>query len=167
MPDLPWLETVEAMRDAGWLDLTNQSADTALDLPTGTQRLSLIGVDDPHIKRDRMPSPAAGWSDPRAVRLGVTHAPYKRVLDSLVDEGVDVIVGGHTHGGQIRLPKVGAIVTNTDISRKYSRGLYDWTSRNAGHDAKLHVSAGLGTSPFAPVRLFCRPEVSLLRVCPV
>lgn len=166
IPDLPWLETVQAMSKAGWLDLTNQSADTSLALSSGTQPLSLIGVDDPHIKRDRMPNPSPGWSHPLTVRLGVSHAPYRRVLDSLALQGTDVILSGHTHGGQIRLPKMGAIVTNTDISRKYSRGLYDWVSTPGDTSTKLHVSAGLGTSPFAPVRLFCRPEVSLLRVCP-
>lgn len=165
VPDLPWLETVETMRDAGWLDLTNQSADTTIDLQGGLQPLSLVGVDDPHIKRDRMPSPAPNWAGPSTVRLGVTHAPYRRVLDQLANEGADLVLAGHTHGGQIRLPGVGAIVTNTDIPRRHSRGISDWQPNNSQTSTKLHVSAGLGTSPYAPVRLFCRPEVSLLRVC--
>lgn len=167
IPDLPWLETVEEMRAAGWLDLTNQSADTKLSLSGGKQALSLVGVDDPHIKRDRMPLPAPDWADPSTVRLGITHAPYRRVLDSFADQGADLILGGHTHGGQVRLPGLGAIVTNTDISRRYSRGVFDWEPKGSLNATKLHVSAGLGTSPYAPVRLFCRPEVSLLRVCPL
>ena len=165
-PDLPWLETVNAMTGAGWIDLTNQAG--SLHVPTGDsdQTVALIGVDDPHIKRDRPTAPNADWWEPSSLRIGVTHAPYRRVLDNFTGLDSDLIMAGHTHGGQIRLPVYGAIVTNTDIPRRHSRGLTHWTTSTPPASSSLHVSAGLGTSRYAPVRLFCRPEVSLLRVCP-
>jgi predicted MPP superfamily phosphohydrolase len=101
--------------------------------------------------------PADGDAD---VRLAVTHAPYLRVLDAFTRDGYDLVLAGHTHGGQVRLPGVGALVTNCDLPREQVRGLSRWGS------SWLHVSAGLGTSKYAPFRFACRPEASLLQVVP-
>jgi predicted MPP superfamily phosphohydrolase len=167
IPDLPWRAFVADLDAAGWADLSNRAA--TLDIATqggdGVQRVSLIGVDDPHLGRDRLPAPDASWTDPRALRLAVTHAPYVRVVDAFTHRHPDVIVAGHTHGGQIALPFLGAIVTNCDLPRRFARGLHMWT---AGDDAALlQVSAGLGTSPFAPVRVAARPEVTVIHLMPV
>ena len=101
-----------------------------------------------------------GWHDdlsgPEAVAIGVTHAPYRRVLDSFVNYGAEVIFAGHTHGGQVRIPGVPALVTNCDIPREQASGLSVW--HHARHAAFLNVSAGLGTSVYAPVRFACPPE---------
>ena len=86
----------------------------------------------------------------------MTHAPYLRVLDAMAADGADLVLAGHTHGGQLCVPGVGALVTNCDLPRKQAKGL-------SAHDGSvLHVSAGLGTSPYAPVRFACRPEATLL-----
>ncbi len=166
-PDLPWFEVVNAMTESGWLDLTNQSATVNVPVGSGQNNatVALIGVDDPHIKRDRFPAVGEHWRDPGVLRLALSHSPYRRVLDQFTRDGADLILTGHTHGGQVRLPLFGAIVNNTDIPRRYSRGLYKW--RFNSEESWLNISAGLGTSQQAPVRLFCRPEVSILRVCPV
>lgn len=92
------------------------------------------------------------------LRLGVVHAPYRRALDALADRGRDLILAGHTHGGQVRVPGLGALVTNCDLPRGQARGL----SRH--RSAWLHVSAGLGHSMYAPVRFACRPEATILDV---
>jgi uncharacterized protein len=160
---LPTDELVAGFREAGWIDLTNARAD--LDV-VGT-RLHFVGVDDPHMNRDRYPAPAASAEDDdaRRVLLGVTHAPYRRVLDAMTAEGAALVIAGHTHGGQLRLPGVGALVTNCDLPRRQARGVSRWTVRTPDGDerrAGLHVSAGLGTSPYTPVRFACRPEASLL-----
>ena len=94
------------------------------------------------------------------VAVGVTHAPYLRVLDAMTADGHDLILAGHTHGGQLCIPGIGALVTNCDLDPDRVKGLS--THRAAGHTAWLHVSAGLGTSPFAPVRFACPPEATLL-----
>ncbi|MDO5719612.1 MAG: metallophosphoesterase [Actinomycetaceae bacterium] len=160
IPDLPWLALVERFTEAGWIDLSNQVEVCEIPTACGPQRIGCIGVDDPHIKRDHVPEPPDNWGDPNILRLGVTHAPYQRVLNDFVSLGVNAIFAGHTHGGQLRVPGYGAIVTNCDIPREYASGLHTWGF--GGLSAALHVSAGLGTSPFAPVRFACRPEASLI-----
>ncbi|WP_242491796.1 metallophosphoesterase [Actinomyces minihominis] len=167
-PDLPWVEMVNAMTEAGWIDLDNQAGTLHLQNgPEGEEStVALVGVDDPHIKRDRPTPPNRDWWEASSLRVGVMHAPYRRVLDRFANLDADLILAGHTHGGQIRIPLIGAIVTNSDISRRYSRGLHRWFPSGHGTPSFLHVSAGLGTSRYAPIRLFCRPEVSLLRFCP-
>jgi predicted MPP superfamily phosphohydrolase len=55
------------------------------------------------------------------------------------------------------LPFYGALVTNCDLDRTRAKGASQWGAHTA-----LHVSAGIGTSPFAPLRFCCRPEATLL-----
>lgn len=148
--ELPWHDLQRGLVDAGWHDLTNARTVVAVD----GLRLAFRGVDDPHLRLDRLPL-VAGVAD-ADVSIGVVHAPEPRVLDTFVADGDALLVAGHTHGGQLRVPGFGALVTNCALDRARARGL----SRYAG--AWLHVSAGLGTSPYAPVRFACRPEASLL-----
>lgn len=164
---LPADRLAAAMTDAGWVDLTNRRDVVVAD----GRRLSLVGVDDPHLDRDVFPSPAApgtpGDPDDAVLHLGVTHAPYRRVLDSMHGDGVDAIIAGHTHGGQLCVPFYGALVTNCDLDRRRAKGLHGWPGPRpdaAGGNGStwLHVSAGAGTSPYAPVRFACRPEATLL-----
>ncbi len=162
---LPAGELAEGMRAAGWADLTNRRD----VLEVGGVRIDLVGVDDPHLDRDVFPGPAAadGPADGPVLRLGVTHAPYRRVLDEMSDDGADLILAGHTHGGQLCVPGFGALVTNCDIDRRRAKGLHGWPGPRPdehGGDAStwLHVSAGAGTSPYAQVRFACRPEATLL-----
>jgi predicted MPP superfamily phosphohydrolase len=117
--------------------------------------------------RDRYPAPVPGA--PAALTIGVTHAPYRRVLDAMAADGAKLLLAGHTHGGQLCVPGFGALVTNCDLPRRRARGISSWPA-DGGHtdgggpsqDATLHVSAGVGTSPYTPVRFACRPEASLL-----
>ncbi len=157
---LPAGELVRGFRDAGWLDLTNRRG----ELDVGGVRLGFVGVDDPHLGLDRYPAAGAGADEGADVpTVGVTHAPYRRVLDAMAGEGAALVLAGHTHGGQLRLPGAGALVTNCDLPRRQARGVSTWRAPDAdGVPAALHVSAGLGTSPYTPVRFACRPEASLL-----
>ncbi len=104
----------------------------------------------------------------------MTHAPYQRVLDAYAADGADLIVAGHTHGGQVCVPGYGALVTNCDLDTGRVKGLSRWwpgagatpSSQAPEGAAWLEVSAGLGTAPTAPVRLACRPEATLLTLVP-
>ncbi len=96
--------------------------------------------------------------EPARLRVGVVHSPYRRSLDAFERNGYALLLAGHTHGGQVRLPGVGALVTNCDLPRARVRGLSRWGA------SWLHVSGGLGTSKYAPFRFACRPEASLLTV---
>ncbi|MDR5701504.1 metallophosphoesterase [Agromyces aerolatus] len=167
--------------ELGWIDLDNAAA--ALEI-NGT-RLEFFGVDDPHKGYDRLdlitgaidelrandPLGDESWLDeasvagPRpTVTIGVAHAPYQRVLNSFVNHGAQLMLAGHTHGGQVCVPGFGALVTNCDIPRQQVKGLSVW--RHGLRSAFLNVSAGLGTSIFAPVRFACPPEATLLTLVP-
>jgi len=162
---LPWRDLRAGLEGSGWLDLSNRTASLTVQ---GTS-FAFAGVDDPHLGYDDL-HVVAGPADPAAdVRMGVTHAPYLRVLDRFAADGYDAILAGHTHGGQLCLPGGRAIVTNCDLDRGRARGLHRHPAGSApGHPASswLHVSAGAGTSPYAPVRFCCRPEATLLRLTP-
>jgi predicted MPP superfamily phosphohydrolase len=147
---------------AGWVDLDNARADLTL---RGV-RVHLVGTDDAHLDYDdyeRVAGPAPADAD---LVVGVTHAPYLRVLDAMAVDGADLVLAGHTHGGQVCLPGGRALVTNCDLEPARARGLSRHPAGGGPEAAWLHVSAGLGTSPTAPVRLACRPEASLLTLLP-
>ncbi len=167
LPTLPADELGAAMRAAGWRDLGNRR-DT---LEVAGVRLSLVGTDDAHLDRDDMPAPDPAAHPRGDLHLGVTHAPYTRVLDALVADGADLVLAGHTHGGQLAVPGYGALVTNCDLDRGRAKGLHGWPGPRPdapGGDGStwLHVSAGLGTNPYTPVRFACRPEATLLTLVP-
>ena len=159
-PDLPWFQMVQEFIDSGWVDLTNQAENLEVPVGSHTSLISAVGVDDPHIMRDHMPEPTEEWFEGVGLRLALTHSPYMRVLEGYADLGADLILAGHTHGGQVRVPLFGAIANNTDIPRKYSKGMHTWQIWRQGASPKLHVSAGLGTSKYAPIRFSCRTEAS-------
>jgi uncharacterized protein len=137
---------------AGWHDLDNARA----SFTAAGWRIDARGVDDPHIHLDQYDVVAGPFAVDASLRLGVAHAPYQRVLDGLAADEADLILAGHTHGGQICMPGFGALVTNCDLPRSQAAGHSTW------HGSVLHVSAGLGTSPYTPIRLACRPEATLL-----
>lgn len=164
--ELPTEDLRRGMTSSGWIDLNNQRTTIELrDLA-----LELVGVDDPHIERDRYEEVAGPRSTGSDLLVGVTHAPYQRVLDAMQQDGADLVLAGHTHGGQLCLPGLGALVTNCDLDRRRAKGVSRWwpgaagqPDRQAPEDASwLHVSAGLGESRYAPVRFACRPEATLL-----
>lgn len=150
---LPWQDLRAAFTERGWLDLTH----TRRELEVAGLRIAAAGVDDPHIERDRYEAIAGPAAPAANLRLGLTHSPEPRVLDRFAADGYHLVMAGHTHGGQLCLPFYGALVTNCDLDRSRAKGASRW-----GASMRLHVSAGIGTSPFAPVRFCCRPEATLL-----
>lgn len=161
-PDLDVRSLVRGFEDRGWVFLDN--AEAVLEV-RGTL-IGFAGLGDAHIDRDRIRLDAAGELvfprfDPAAeLTIGVTHAPYSRTLEAFASAGADLIMAGHTHGGQIRVPFWGAPVTNCDLDRTRARGVFPY------RDATVEISAGLGFSPFSPVRFASPPEVALLTLVP-
>jgi predicted MPP superfamily phosphohydrolase len=155
--ELPWVDLGEAFSRRGWADLTH----TTTTIEIEGVRIGFRGTDDAHLKRDHY-AEVAGPVDRAAVdvAIGVTHAPYRRVIDAMTADGLDLVLAGHTHGGQVAVPGYGALVTNCDLDTARVKGLSHNTA--GGHTAWLHVSAGLGTSPYSPVRFACPPEATLL-----
>jgi uncharacterized protein len=163
-PDLPWEKLGEEMSAKGWLDLNNRRG----RLTVAGLDIAFAGVHDSHTDKDRYDL-VAGQADPSAdLRIGLLHSPEPRVLDQFAADGYDVLLAGHTHGGQLCVPGYGALVTNCGIDRARVRGLsmHPQVAPADGKTAWLHVSGGLGTSPWAPARFACRPEATLLTLVP-
>jgi uncharacterized protein len=156
---LPWQDLGRGFKEAGWIDLTH----TRASLQIKGVRIGFRGTDDAHIDQDRY-ADVAGPIDREEIDLaiGVTHAPYRRVLDAMTADGHDLILAGHTHGGQVCVPFYGALVTNCDLETRRAKGLSQHSAD--GRTAWLHVSAGVGTSPYAPIRFACPPEATLLNL---
>ena len=142
------------LKSRGWINLNNRRA--AINIKG--INLDLRGTDDAHLELDDY---AKASGKPNGdIAIGVTHAPYARVLDAMSRDRLELIFAGHTHGGQVRMPWFGgskSLTTNCDLPNWRSRGLNK-------EDGKpwLNVSAGMGYSPFAPIRVFCPSEVSLV-----
>ncbi len=135
----------------GWIDLTNRHHVVS----DGDLSIRLNGVDDPYLKRHRLDAVRRGEED---LAIGVMHAPDLTSQWAL--EGFDLILGGHTHGGQVRVPFVGALTTNSSLPNRLACG----PVRVGG--AWLHVSPGLGTGPYSRIRFNCPPEATLLELAP-
>lgn len=144
----PWPDMVTGLQARGWRLINN----TALEVAG----IDVVGLDDAHIGLADLT--VASARNGQAFRLAVAHSPD--VASALARLGYDLIVCGHTHGGQVCLPGVGALVTNSTLPRAMAKGLH----RLEG--AWLHVNAGLGTSMYAPYRFWCRPEVCVLDLVP-
>lgn len=142
-----------ALGSSGWEELTNRTVTRDF----AGLKTQITGLDDPHLNRDDrgllVRDPSAGL----ALCLVHDPSPY---LDA-AKAGYDLIVSGHTHGGQVRIPLIGALVTNSDLPRRYARGI----SQIDG--SRLFVNPGLGNGKFAPFRFLCRPEASVLRLTSV
>ncbi len=154
--ELPWKDLAQGLTDRGWKDINFSRALLEINETTIEAR----GTDDAHLNRDNYSLVSGAPNKDADIALGVTHAPYMRVLDAMHRDGLDAIFAGHTHGGQVRLPWIGgskALVTNCDLPTWRARGLTRF-----GQEPWLHVSAGMGTSPFARIRVASPPEVSLV-----
>jgi uncharacterized protein len=156
--ELPYEELRGILTGAGWADLNNART----TLKAGGRLIELVGVDDPHIERDDYPAVAGPVSSSADLTIAVTHSPEPAVLDAMAADGFGLLLAGHTHGGQVCVPGVGALVTNCGLPRSMAKGLHRWP----GSDSWLHVSAGLGTHPTAPIRFACRPEATILTLIP-
>jgi uncharacterized protein len=140
------------LKGAGWVPLTNVTE--VVDSPGG--RIRVTGVDDPYINRHS--TDHIGRAAGEVLALGLMHSPD--LVSNYALHGYDLVLAGHTHAGQVQLPRVGALVTNSSLPAGLAGGLHRVGS------TWLHVSPGLGTSSYSPVRFLARPEATLLRIAP-
>jgi predicted MPP superfamily phosphohydrolase len=153
---LPWQKLQKQLTSAGWKDLNHNK----VKLKVNGVVIEARGTDDAHLELDDYRKVEGKVSKTADIAIGVTHAPYERVLAAMAQDKLDLIFAGHTHGGQIRLPWIGgtkSLTTNCDLENWRSRGV-----TKVNDEPWLNVSAGMGMSPFAPIRFACPPEVSLI-----
>jgi hypothetical protein len=145
-------DLIRALTADGWEELTNVRREVELD----GLGVELLGLDDAHIRRHDLR--VAPRLRPERFGIAVMHSPDAAPETAAL--GYRLLLAGHTHGGQVRLPLVGALVTNSSMPRRLVSGLIRMGQ------ATLHTSPGLGTSKYAPFRFWCRPEATVLELGP-
>jgi uncharacterized protein len=153
---LPWQLLQKQLVKRGWQDLNHNK----VKLKVNGVVIEARGTDDAHLELDDYRKVEGKVSKAAGLAIGVTHAPYERIIAAMAQDKLDLIFAGHTHGGQIRLPWFGgskSLTTNCDLENWRSRGV-----TKVNDEPWLNVSAGMGMSPFAPLRFACPPEVSLI-----
>jgi uncharacterized protein len=144
---------IKAMEDIGIRVLVNDS----LKIDVHGTPVLIAGTDDPVTQRVDFEKTLHDLS-PKTFNLLLMHQ-----LDGVLmlsHKGVDLVLSGHTHGGQIRLPFLGPIYCDTRLPRKYVNGLNDYKGMN------VFVSHGMGQGRFLRPRLFCRPEAAWFEITP-
>lgn len=141
----------QAYRECGFELLVNRSARVF----RGGQSIQLVGVDD--LKMGK-PDPEAAFAgvDSRAFTLLLSHQPdFAKQTSS---RRVDLQLSGHSHGGQVRLPFIGAVLTPAG-GKTYVHGLYELAGRMT--ESYVYTNRGIGTTHL-PIRFMCPPELTLI-----
>ena len=164
--ELPWQGMRAAFVERGWHDGTHQRVEFPIDPAwTGAAsnskkiNLALAGVDDPHHDLDNYSAIAGRPNEEANLTIGLSHSPEPHILDQFAADGYQLVLSGHTHGGQLCLPGGKTLVTNCGIDRSRAKGLSRWSER-----MWLHVTNGLGNSKYVPFRTFCRPSATLIHI---
>lgn len=164
--ELPWRGMRAAFIERGWNDATHQHVDFSIEpredslyVRHNKFNVAIAGVDDPHHELNDFSTIAGGPNPDADLSIGLSHSPEPEVLDQFAAEGYQLVLSGHTHGGQLCLPGSRAIVTNCGIDRSRVQGLSRWSER-----MWLHVTNGLGNSKYVPFRTFCRPSATLIHI---
>lgn len=155
----PPVNTAALARDLARAGVRLLVNDAAVVVERG-HRLRFVGVDDPHTDRAdvekamaALPPPLGDQPEPVVV---LAHSPD--VFPDAERAGADLILAGHTHGGQVCLPGGFPLLTNTRrVGRRFARGLVD-----VG-ETPMFVTRGIGTSAVR-LRLFCPPEIAVVRL---
>ncbi len=143
---------IPPLRAAGLDVLMNE----ARELTRGGSRLFLVGVNDSATHQDDLYR--ACHKLPRGdVRLLLAHSPD--ILPRAQPFHSDVVLAGHTHGGQVNLPWIGPPLVNIGLGREYVAGLKRWGR------TQVYISRGIGMIA-PPIRFRCRPEVAVLTLQP-
>lgn len=119
------------------------------------EKLAIIGIDYPTIEKSHLHG-LVGETEPEELLIALFHKPKN--LAMMCEAGIKLALGGHTHGGQVRVPGVGAIVTRSELPGREASGLI-WRG-----DTAFHISRGLGADPRTNVRLFCPPAATVIEV---
>lgn len=148
------IEQVRAMLTrANIQDLSNRACTIAID----NAQLTLAGVDDVWARRSRLDQLLPQLPDDNQPVILLAHEPDFADIAAATGR-FTLQLSGHTHGGQVRAPFIGAL-TGVTHGMRYIMGLYDLETM------KLYVNRGIGTVGL-PVRFLCRPEIALITLHP-
>lgn len=94
----------------------------------------------------------------KKLKIALIHTPDSYALVNIALNGIDIVFAGHTHGGQVRVPTIGAIISGCNLKTKYAAGLFYFK------DFVLQVSKGLGEGRFSRFRIYCDPEAIITTI---
>jgi predicted MPP superfamily phosphohydrolase len=131
----------------------------------GGETLNLIGIDEPHgrteteWRRDvhRKLRQIKELMMPETVNILLSHGDFPHMFDRVAELGIDLMLAGHTHGGQLSLDFVHRGLNLSHLIYDYNSG---WYEKNG---AQLYVNRGIGTTGF-PIRLGARPEITVFEL---
>lgn len=146
-------QTSKHLEQAGARVLLND----AERITKGGRHIWMVGVDDPYINRDRLDVALQRVNDP-APRILLAHAP--NIFAAATRQDIDLVLVGHTHGGQVRIPFVGAVTApGQGLFPRWDYGLF------ASGETTMVINGGLGESGL-PLRFNNKPEIVLIKLLP-
>ena len=140
---------IEALQNANFKVLRNEVE--VID----KYKIGIIGIDYPTVEYQKLESLVKQIPDDY-LKLVLFHIPLN--LQNMVKLGVNIAFGGHTHGGQIKLPYIGAVFTDSELPRDKASGLFNY------EQTYFHVSNGAGADPKTNIRFLCPPSATILEV---
>ena len=140
---------ITTMTLAGVKMLHNRS----IQVRRGEESIHVVGIDEVYRGKPDIAEALAGIA-PDALRIAVSHHPD--IVDYFKDERIDLLMCGHTHGGQICLPFLGPLIVPSMHEVRYAAGFF--RVRNL----LMYVGRGVGGVP--PVRILCRPELPIFEL---
>jgi uncharacterized protein len=145
------IQMVPALEDLGIRMLLNE----CVSLWRANEQIYLVGIDDAHFYRVDNIEKAASTIPPASFTILLSHTP--EVYRHAAHAGFDLLLSGHTHGGQICLPRSVPITLDSVLPRRFGSGLWRY------HEMTGYTSVGVGSS-VVPIRLNCLPEITLHRL---
>jgi predicted MPP superfamily phosphohydrolase len=145
------IQMVPALEDLGIRMLLNE----CVSLPRANEQIYLVGIDDAHFYRVDNIEKAASTIPPASFTVLLSHTP--EVYRHAAHAGFDLLLSGHTHGGQICLPRSVPITLDSVLPRRFGSGIWRY------HEMIGYTSVGVGSS-VVPIRLNCPPEITLHRL---
>ena len=142
-------QLVAALRSIGVTVLVNARA----ELNAHGAKVDVIGIDDYKFGEPDLDAAFAGMRKD-AFTLVMMHEPS--MVEEIAERGPDLVLSGHTHGGQVRIPGVGALTTQSRLPRRHATGCFQ-----RGRTT-FHLNNGMGTGEYTPFRIFCPPEVTVI-----
>lgn len=156
---IPFAWLMKELSDCGILYLVNEH----ISIYEKSENLHIIGVDDPFTARDDLNRAVSGIDEP-GLRILLAHSPD--IFEHISDHRIDLVLAGHTHGGQIRFPWIGPLWLHCRYHLGISSGYFS-PERLGTHikgvyqNMHAYVSRGLGNSG-VHARLLCAPEIVIL-----
>ncbi len=140
------------LKESGIEFLKNESRKIELN----NDFIYLIGVDDPHDGYDDLTKAMAGL-DSGSIKILLAHSP--EIVRKIKNQNlrIDLILVGHTHGGQINIPILVDLILPLKYDKQYKKGFFKEDS------ISMHVSRGIGPSVL-PLRFNSFPEITLIKL---